>query len=205
MNMKKYASRAFTLVELFAVIAVISILVLITASIYRSVQVQARDARNADGADKIADALQLWIVKNGSYPNGGNGSTSALDAGTGKCPNGTNGYGWYSTGAYGATGCTYEDVLVAAGYLPANFGDSLSPNILYNSALTTGNRSIMVYRIGATDKAMIMYSMENPSTSDTDHFNAEFTKCYGGVPAPTYAPRDTYKMANGICISFKTF
>lgn len=204
--MKRPLQRGFTIVELIIVIVIIAILVLITATIYNSVQVQARDAKNADGADKIADALQLWIAKNGTWPKGGNGSTATLDTGTGTCPNGTNGYGWYSTGAYGASGCTFEDVLTFAGYLPSGFSAGLSPNVKYVASLVDGTRSVMVYRIGANDKAIIMYSMESPSAADTAHFNDELTKCYGGVPAAgTYAPRDTYKMANGICIEFKTF
>lgn len=196
--MKRTLQKGFTVVEILVVIVVIAILVMVTATIYQSVQVQVRDAKNADGADKIADAMQLYIAKNGTYPNGGWGSTTAIGGGT-NCADGVN--GWFTTGTYT---CTLEDTLIASKYLPAGFSTGLSPNSKYNASLTNGSLSIMVYRYG--DKAMVMYSMEDPAASDTAHFNAELTKCTGSIPGPgAYAPRDTYKMANGTCIQFKTF
>lgn len=195
--MKRTLQKGFTVVEILVVIVIIAVLVMVTATIYQSVQIQVRDAKNADGANKIADALELWIAKNGKFPNGGNGSTAGID-GTGNCPNGAN--GWFSN----AYSCTVQDVLINAGYLPADYAASLSPNVVYSPTLTTGTRTIMLYKISGVDKAMLSYSLEQPSASDTANYNAELTKCYGSVPG-VYAPRDTYKMANGICVQFKTF
>jgi type II secretory pathway pseudopilin PulG len=201
MVMKKYSSRAFTIVELFVVIAVLAILVMITATIYRSVQVQARDSQNADAADKFADAIKLFAAKNGHFPAGGSGSTAPIGAGT-ECADGAN--GWAATGYQ----CDIEDSLVASGYLPSGFVASQSPNPKY-PANKTGSQAFMVYVASTAGtppikKAMVMYSMEDPSTGDTDNFNNELTKCYGSVPG-VYSPRDTYGMKNGICVSVQTF
>ncbi|MBC7764616.1 prepilin-type N-terminal cleavage/methylation domain-containing protein [Microbacteriaceae bacterium] len=198
--MKKYASRAFTLVELSAVIAVISILVLITATIYRSVQVQARDSKNADAADKFADAIKLFTIKYEHFPKGGSASTTAIGAAT-ECADGAD--GWAATGYV----CDIEDSLVASGYLPSGFVASQSPNPLY-PANKTGSQSLMVYAATTTGtppvtKAMVMYSMESPSSNDSDNFNNELTKCYGSVPG-SYSPRDTFGMKNGICVVVQT-
>ena len=202
-DMKKYASRAFTIVEIFAVIAVLAILVLITATIYKSVQVQARDAKNADAADKFADAMKLFVTKNEHFPKGGNGSTAAIGAGT-ECADGVN--GWAATGYL----CDVEDTLVASGYLPAGFVSAMSPNPNYPSN-PTGSQSLMVYDASVSGtpsvkKVLVMYSLEDPSAGDTANFNNEFVKCLGSVPgAGAYAPRDTYGMRNGICVIGQTF
>jgi type II secretory pathway pseudopilin PulG len=200
MHMKKYATRAFTIVEIFAVIVVLSILVMITATIYKSVQVQARDAKNADAADKFADAIKLFTAKYEHFPKGGAGSTSPIGAST-ECADGVN--GWAATGYQ----CDIEDSLVASGYLPSGFVASQSPNPLY-PANVTGSQAFMVYVAATTGtppvkKAMVMYSMEDPSAGDTANFNNELTKCYGSVPG-VYSPRDTYGMKNGICVIVQT-
>ena len=199
--MKRPVAKGFTIVELIVVIIVLSVLVMITASIYQSVQTQARDAKNADGADKFADAISLFTAKNQHFPRGGSGSTSAIGTGT-ECADGVN--GWAATGYQ----CDIEDSLVASGYLPAGFTAGLSPNTLYPSN-TTGSQTLMVYVASTAGtppvkKVMVMYAMEAPTAEDTTHFNTELTKCYGSVPA-TYSPRDTYGMKNGICLVLQTF
>ncbi len=198
--MKKHLARGFTIVELFAVITVLAVLVMITATIYKSVQVQARDAKNSDAADKFADAIQLFAAKNGHFPEGGAGSTAAIGSGT-ECVDGVN--GWAATGYL----CDIEDSLVASGYLPSGFVSAQSPNPAYPSDVN-GLRAFMVYVAATTGtppvkKAMVMYSMEAPSSDDTNHFNNELTKCYGSVPG-SYSPRDTYGMKNGICVVVQT-
>ena len=193
--MKRTATRGFTIVELVVVIAVLAILVAITAALYQSAQAQARDAKNADGADKLADAIQLFIAKNQHFPAGGWGSTSPIGAATECALPAASGFA-----AKGTYTCTIDDTLVASGYLPVGFLLSLSPNPNYTQ--TNGFYSTMVYQYG--QKALVMYSMEDPSSDDTAHFNQELAKCLGSVPA-SYGPRDTYGMRNGLCISFQTF
>lgn len=199
--MKRSLEKGFTIVEMLVVIVIIAILVMVTATIYQSAQRQVRDAKNADAADKFADAIKLFAAKNEHFPIGGAGSTSPIGAAT-ECADGVN--GWAATGYQ----CDIEDTLVASGYLPAGFVASQSPNPLYPSN-TTGSQAFMVYVAATTGsppvkKAMVMYSMEDPSSDDTAHFNQELTKCYGSVPV-TYSPRDTYGMKNGICVVVQTF
>ena len=183
--------KGFTIVELIIVIVIIAILAIITATIYQSVQVQARDAQMSDAATKVADAIQLFASKNGHFPAGGWGSSTAIGAGT-ECSNGVN--GWFASGLYT---CTVEDTLKASGYLPAGFAANLPANTKYTSPNTL---ALMVY-IYSGNLAMVYYSMESPSTSDTNHFNAQLTKC-GINPAGTVTQRDTYGMRNGICFSY---
>lgn len=203
--MKNVAHRGFTIVEMIIVIVVLSILVMITASIYQSAQVQARDARNIDGMDKFADAITLFNAKYQHYPRGSFGSTSAIGAGT-ECADGAN--GWVASTTYT---CTVEDTLVASGYLPAGFVSSLSPNLSPGTTVPTNGRlTLMAYVASASatspvvKKVLVMTSMEAPTAADTSHFNAEIVKCYGAAQA-TYAPRDSYGMRNGVCLTLQTF
>ena len=186
--------RGFTIVELLVVIIVIAILAMITAVLYTSAQKQARDVKNIDGMNKLADAIQLFTVKNQHFPLGDWGSDTPIGSGT-ECTKGLNGFAGHNMYV-----CTIEDTLVASGYLPAGFSAGLAPNKQYS--YTDGRATLMVYNVGTT-KAMVMTSMEDPSTSDTTNFNAALTKCYGSIPG-VYAPRDTYGMSNGICISYST-
>lgn len=194
--MVKHRQHGFTLVELIVVIIVIAILATITTVLYMGVQKEARDVKNVDAMHKVADAIELFISKNQHFPRGGWGSTVALGSST-ECANGSNGY--VSSGTYYT--CSIEDTLVASGYLPAGFIAGLSPNSLYT--YTDGRASMMVYVISST-KAMIMNSMEAPSAQDTANFNAALTQCYGSVPGSGYAPRDSYGMKNGVCITYST-
>lgn len=195
--MVRARSRGFTIVELIIVIVVIAILTAIVTVLYMGAQQQARDLRNADAADKIGGAIQLFAAKYQHFPKGGWGSTSAIGSNS-ECADGANGFA-----AHGIYTCSIEDTLAASGYLPTGYIKGLSPNMSYPSTpRTDGNDSIMVYTSGGND-AMVMYSMESPSASNTTHFNDQLTKCYGSVPAPgTYQPRDTYGMDDGLCIVY---
>lgn len=194
MNRRKVG---FTIVELLIVIVVVSILVSIVVVNYNGMQQRARDAKLTDAADKVADAIQLFVVGRGHFPRGGSGSTAVIGSNQ-ECADGTN--GWFATGTYGATGCTVEDTLIASGYLSGSFSANLPPNVLYNT--TPYNRAIMVYIVNITTrKAMVFYSLESPTAADTAHFNDELTAC-GFNPSGTVVYRDTYGMRNGICFDY---
>lgn len=183
--------QGFTIVELLIVITVIAILVMITATIYQNVQVQARDTQLADSADKVADAVELFIQQQGHFPRGGLNSTSA--SGGSECVDGSG--GWFAA----QYNCTVRDTLVATGYLPSGFGDNLPAN---PALPTLPGRNIMVYTYGApVTSAMVYYSMEDPSAENTRNFNAQLTAC-GINPGGVVAPRDSYGMRNGVCIQF---
>lgn len=186
--------RGFTLVELIIVIIVISILAAIISIAYTSVQKEARDTKNVDGMHKFADAIELFISKNQHFPKGNWGSSAPIGTGT-ECIDGGNGFA-----GHGMYKCTIEDTLVASGYLPSGFTVNLSRNTKYPYA--DGRAALMVYNVGTT-KAMVMTSMENPSSQDAANFSAELVKCYGSDPGSGYSPRG-YNMSNGICITFST-
>ncbi len=189
-GMKRRASgKGFTIIELIIVVVVIAILSMISAAVYGSAQIQARNTQSADAAHKVADAIRLFIVKNGHFPRGGLGSTTAI-SGT-ECADGSN--AWFATGRYT---CTVEDTLVASGYLPSGFSAELPSNFEYAAP---NNRTLMVYNAGG-NKIMVFYSLESPTAQDTEDFNAQLTDC-GYNPAGTVVQRDSYGMRGGVCIN----
>lgn len=183
--------QGFTLIELLIVIIVITILVMLTATIYQNSQAQARDVQIAAAADKVADAMTLYLHQEKSYPLGSAFSSSV--ANTTGCTNGF-GVGWFSKGN---DVCNVEESLVARSYLPSGFSDSLPSNPLYAAP---NKRALMIQKY-ASNRFMVFYSMDQPTASDTSHFNAELTKC-GVNPAGSVPERDANGMKNGICIEY---
>lgn len=184
----------FTIVELLVVIVVLLILTAITATVYSNVQVQARDTKVIAAADKVADALKLYIADNGRFPIYGWGSSAAIGAGP-ECNGGLG--GWFATGAYP---CSLEDVLVLNQYLPSGFSSSIPQSSAFPSY--SHNASIIVDGHNATTRlVLVSFRMESPSDSDTAHFNAELQKC-GINPAGAVPQRDTFFMTNAICVKY---
>ena len=192
--MKYTLRRGFTLVELVIVVAVIAILATIVSVMYVNVQEQARDTKLRDAASKVAGAIQLFYSKYERMPRGGSGSTAAIGSGT-ECADGAN--GWFAKGTHGASGCTVEDTLVASGYLPVGFSDSLPKNTLYLPT-STPNLSIMIYTPPAAGKVMVFYTLEAATSKDTAAFNTQLTRC-GYTPADPISQRDSYGMRGGVC------
>lgn len=69
--MKAWARRevGFTIIELAVVIAVIAILVTITAVAYNGSQGRARDSARQTAIKEIRSALEAYRAENGSYPD----------------------------------------------------------------------------------------------------------------------------------------
>lgn len=65
-NMKK----AFTLIELIVVIAIISLLASVALSSFGSARQKARDSAKIQSLQEIRNALQLYFTDNGFYPGG---------------------------------------------------------------------------------------------------------------------------------------
>jgi general secretion pathway protein G len=61
-------SRGFTLVELLVVMAIISILVTLIASGFRTAQMRGRDAQRKADLKNIANSLELFLSDYGKYP-----------------------------------------------------------------------------------------------------------------------------------------
>lgn len=192
--MKQTLRQGFTIVELVVVIAVIAILATIVSMMYVTVQQQARDTQLRDAASKVAGAVQLFYSKYERMPRGGSGSMAAIGSGT-ECVGGAN--GWFAKGTYGASGCTVEDTLVASGYLPVGFSDSLPKNTLY-SPTSSLNLSMMVYIPPTAGKIMVFYTLEAATSEDTAAFNTQLTRC-GYAPAGPIKQRDSWGMRGGIC------
>ena len=163
--MKRIVRRGFTIVELIVVIIVLSILVMITASIYQNAQVQARDTMVRDAADKFADAISLFAAKNtnNAMPAGGYGSTSAATS-TG-CADGSMGFQGYQFSSFDANyKCTLADAVVAAGYLPAELFTGLPVNPVpgYNTPAVD-----FITQKCNDNATYLFYSQETPRQQDS--------------------------------------
>ena len=189
--MKYTLRRGFTLVEIVIVLAVIAILATIVSVLYVNVQEQAGNTKLRDVASKVAGAIQLFYSKYERMPRGGSGSTAAIGSGT-ECADGANGFF-----AKTVNTCSIEDTLVASGYLPVGFSDSLPKNTLY-SPTSTPNLSIMIYTPPAAGKVMVFYTLEAATSKDTAAFNTQLTRC-GYTPAGPISQRDSYGMRGGVC------
>lgn len=188
-------SRGFTIVELLVVIVILAILSTLVFVAYDKAQMQARDSKLRDAADKVADAVQLFASNTGHFPAGGMSSTTAIGAAK-ECVDGFNGY--FDKGLYT---CTVEDTLVASGYLPGNFSVGLPNNTIFGPG-----RGIMVYDMKyltgtSTGKGMVFFALESVSAADTAKFNSEMTKCGINI-AGSVIQRDSYGMRSGICFQF---
>ena len=194
--MNTITRRGFTLIELLVVITVIVILVMITATIYKSVQLQAKDAQVTAAADKFADAMLLYIAQhNRTIPNAGWLSGTPIGAGP-ECV-GWGGGGWVASGAYP---CTLEDVLVLNKYLPAGITAGLPQNSTFPTS--TFNSNIIIDSYDMTNyRFMIWWRLESPSGADTANFTAQMQKC-GINPAGSVSQRDTFGMSNAKCLSY---
>jgi len=67
--MKNKLSKGFTLVELIVVMAIISILVTLIASGFRTVQMKGRDAKRKSDLKQVANSLELFYNDHGKYPD----------------------------------------------------------------------------------------------------------------------------------------
>ena len=65
----KYMKKAFTLIELVIVIAIIALLSTLGLSTYNSVQQDARNAKRKADLKEMQKALQIYRQEKGSYPS----------------------------------------------------------------------------------------------------------------------------------------
>lgn len=82
----------FTIVELLIVIVVIAILAAISIVAYSGIQARGRDAQRAQDIGVITQALEVYYIDNGRYPNGSCASGCTINGGWST----TNDVGWDS-------------------------------------------------------------------------------------------------------------
>ncbi len=198
MHMKMLVKRGFTVVELLIVVVIIATLAIMTATIYKNAQVQARDAQMRSAADKFADAILLWSSQNRNVkPVGGYGSTTTVTASG--CGNGDGGFQDYQHVTINTNyQCTVGDAMVALKLLPAELFTKLPANSVGN----TNKQNFHVQTCSNNSNRWVLsYMLEDPTQQDTNNFDAILTGC--GMPTSGYAPRDTYNMKGATLIKFK--
>lgn len=177
--------QAFTIVELLIVIVVIGILAAITIVAYNGIQARANDSKINAAAAQIEKAIRLYAIDNGPAIKGGSGST-AVAAGQ-PCVDGAN--GWFG----GVYLCPVENTLAANKLLPSGLTIGLPPNTYYSGGTPSNGRlTVMFYGCG-TDRFVLYWYLQNPSSDDTTTFNAAMSTC--GHAAASF--RDSYGMRAG--------
>lgn len=184
--MHKQLRRGFTIVEILVVVVIISILVLITATIYQNAQVQARDTQVRDAAAKFAEAIGLWSAANGGARPKGGYTPSTTDAPNGSdCTVAAEGFQSYNLKSYNASSyeCTIGDSLVTAGYLNADFFNKLPPNANISSSYGIPADKLYLFTLNTAyctsvpNKWMLLYSLESPTQADTAAFDSIIASC----------------------------
>lgn len=179
----------FTIVELLIVVVVIGILAAVSIMAYSGIQQRAQDAKIRAVASQFTKAFQRWSVESGKTTDaGGSGSTAYTD---GVCVGGGGGWTSRTVGYI----CTIDNILVDAGYIPANL--VLSVPALQESR--PGSYStLMLYRCSSpsppTQYAM-MYHLNTPDVAETTRLR---DVCAGGG---AFGPVDTYGMNGGFVFS----
>lgn len=182
--------------EVAVVVTIISLLATLVAVGFNSVQKDARDAQVKAGAQKIAEAIELWSIKTRMQPadagvGWGSSGTLVNNNGVQSCSvsNG-GGTGWFGKGSYN---CTMEEALVQLGFLEEGYVSSLPPNTKYN----TSRYSFMLYKCSASPNNYVLYfTLENPSAQDVKQYDEVAVKrCGNGT-----GQRTSYNMQSAILI-----
>lgn len=196
--MHKQLRRGFTIVEILVVVVIISILVLITATIYQNAQVQARDTQVRDAAAKFAEALRLYIANNNNtIPLGGETSSTALTNGV--CSNGTKS-GFVGPGYYT---CTIGEVLIASNYLPADFFTKLPDNTYYSGGAANANKTLMFYDCNNGKNGVVYFTQEQPTTADITTANNAYLACpFFGAGLANFRQYNEWGMRGAVVFSY---
>lgn len=95
---KRSIPKGFTIVELLIVIVVIGILAAIAIVSYNGAQKTARNAQRLEDVNRVADLIDMYYTKNGSYPittNQPQANWKSVDVRTDdNCTNGTSQADW---------------------------------------------------------------------------------------------------------------
>ncbi len=147
----KLKQKGFTLIELLVVISIIGLIASVALVALNSARMKARDARRKSDLRQIANALELYLDKNGSYPN--TGASSAV------------GNANYSTQA------SWLSTLVTDGQLAAAIKDPTNIDAgpwCWNGAATKNT----IYTYASDGQRYVLCAwMENTSDKETLQFN----------------------------------
>ncbi|MDQ5932595.1 MAG: type pilus assembly protein PilA [Patescibacteria group bacterium] len=189
MKSSKVNTTGFTIVELLIVIVVIGIVAAISIIAYSGIQQRAQDAKIRAVASQFTKAFQRWSVDSGKTTDaGGSGSTAYTD---GVCVGGGGGWTSRTVGYI----CTIDNILVDAGYIPANL--VLSVPALQESR--PGSYStLMLYRCSSPSPPTQYAMMYHLNTPDPEEMTRLRNACAGGG---TFGPIDTYGMNGGYIFS----
>ncbi len=168
--MKKTVS-GFTIVELLIVIVVVAILAAISIVAFNGIQNRANDTALRNGMAQFEKALKLYAQDHGNTIPGSSGATKNS---SGRCVGGGSGY----VGASIGYACSFEEELVATGYLPSDFIFKLPYNTYFGSASDGGRRSYMLYPCGTTGSGSytLFTTLRAPSAEDDAAFQAAVSR-----------------------------
>jgi prepilin-type N-terminal cleavage/methylation domain-containing protein len=77
----KSKNSGFTLIELLVVIAVLSLLASISVTSYNPLRQKARDSRRIQDLHQLRNALNLYMLNHGDYPQGGTNPSGECNGG----------------------------------------------------------------------------------------------------------------------------
>lgn len=178
----------FTLIELMVVISIIAIMSVIGLTLYGNVQKSARDAKRRSDLKAIAQALEVYKVRNGSYlKNNWLCSDSADDP-------------WIKDDPPG-TGKLDSNYMVTMPKDPINSGPAGCPKAYTYAYLAGCAGGVLCAANGAEGSWFLLIAyMENPNTFD---LKSKCTSPYGKVfgstnvsPTPDYQYNNAYILCN---------
>lgn len=169
--------RAFTLVELLVVMAIISILATVIIGGFRSSQMRGRDSGRKSDLKQIATALELFFADYGKYPPASGTQIAACSY------NPSNGTG---TACAWGTGTMSDGKTTYMRTVPADLVSA--QNYVYRVSSTQNMFQLFARLENTQDKNCINGNCTNPGITVT--CGGVYT-CNFGVTSPNTSPTDT--------------
>lgn len=164
------ASRknGFTLIELIVVMAIMSVLIVITASSFQSSRIKGKDAKRKVDLDHMQKALETYLNDHKVYPASQGGAIVACGAdGTSVC-------------AYGSPFMDENDTI----YMSQLPQDPSHPTIQYFYVSSTDGRRYQLYTYLENDQDKSITSFVGKNCPDVNY------ACNFGVSSPNTTPQD---------------
>ena len=149
----KAKKKAFTLIEILIVCAIIAMLAAVAIVTYDKAKMKSRDAIRVQDLETIASAFHLYYQDNATYKI----------SGTGQSPGGVaTGHGWFHLkgGTYAAT--SISEGLKNAGYVRSIINDPSG-----DPSSGNGSHNYMFYYDDISKKASTYAWLENPTAEQT--------------------------------------